>query len=189
MNASNTKEEKIKAIKMAFEKSLCEINKRREYRMKNYYDCIDDYSWGGLCDKADDELEDNLRIKRDIMIEQVENDGKIVRNSSFYRLVSNSGDVCDGARGGRYGEYFSIDDKFVGVPKKLCTLTKKGYRLYRVSRMYECTLKDVVHYGVRWRSMKLVNETIVEENAVPEYIGELPYIDYQFDTYFNNQNK
>ncbi len=181
-----TKEERINEINESFERSMNEIRKRREYRMKNYYDCVDDYSFGGLCDKADDELQNKLCIERDIMIEQVKNDGKVLRNSSFYRLVSNTGDTCDGARFGRYGWYFIIDEKFIGVPKKLSTLAKKGYKLCKVSRTYECTLKEVGSYGTRWRTMKLVNETIEEENAIPECVGELPYIDYQYDMYFND---
>ena len=181
-----TKEEQIKAVNESFEKCLKEIQERREYRMKNYYDCVDDYSYGGLCDKADDEMENVLRIRRDIIIEQIENDGKVVRTSSFYRLVSNSGDVCDGAESGRYGEYFSIDGKFVGVPKKLSTLTKKGYKLFKVTRNYSCEFKNVGRYGVQWKTMTLVNEVIEETASIPEYIGKLPYIDYQYDVYFNN---
>lgn len=182
-----TKEERIKEIQEAYAKSFAEIDKRREYRMKNYYDCVDDYSFGGLCDKADNELEDRLRTERDIMIEQVRNDGKVIRTSFFHRLVSNSGEVCDGAKYGQYGAYFAIDGKFVGVPKKLCTLTEKGYKLYKVERTYECTLKEVCKYGVRWKTMKLVNETITEENEIPDSdsVGELHYIDYQFNEYFN----
>lgn len=181
-----TKEEKINEIKESFERNMEEIRKRREYRMKNYYDCVDDYSFGGICDKADDELANKLYIKRDVMIEQVENDGKVIRNSSFFRLASNDGAFCDGARWGQYGAYFEISGKFVGVPKKLNTLTKKGYKLYKVSRTYECTFKDVGSHGIRWSTMKLVNEIVNEENNMPEYIGELPYIDYQFNVYFNN---
>lgn len=180
-----TKEEQIKAVNESFEKCLKEIQERLEYRMKNYYDCVDDYSYGGICDKADDELEDKLRIKRDIIIEQIENDGKVVRKSSFYRLVSKT-DMCDGARSGRYGEYFTIDGKFVGVPKKLDTLIKKGYKLYKVSRTYECTLKEVSEHGVKWRTMELVDEVIKEEKTMPQYVGVFPYIDYQYDAYFNN---
>lgn len=179
-----TKEEQINEINESFERSLNEIRKRREYRMKNYYDCVDDYSFGGLCDKADDELQNKLEVERDIMIEQVKNDGKVLRHSTFHRLVSNDGLFCDGIRYGKYGAYFTIGDKYIGVPKKLSTLTKKGYKLCKVSRTYECTLKEVSSNGTRWRTMKLVNEIIEEENAIPECIRELPYIDYQYNMYF-----
>lgn len=182
-----TKEERIKEIKEAYQKKFADIDERRQYRMKNYYDGVDDYSFGGLCDKADNELEDKLRTERDILIEQVENDDKVIRTSFFHRLVSNTGEVCDGARYGQYGAYFTIDGRFVGVPKKLCTLTKKGYKLYKVKRTYECTLKEVCKYGARWRRMKLVNETMTEENEIPDSVGELHYIDYQYNEYFNHK--
>lgn len=179
-----TKEEQIAEIEKSFAFGMSAIQERRNYRMKNYYDCVDDYSFGGLCDKADDELENRLRTTREIKIEEVMNDGKVIRQSSFYRLVSDKS-KCDGAKCGRYGEYFVIDDKIVGVPKKLSTLSKKGYKLFHIKRKYECTLKEVNKHGVVWRRMNLISEEVTEVKNIPNFIGELSFIDYQFETYFN----
>lgn len=179
-----TIEQRIQSINEWFNNAVKEINERREYRMKNYYDCVDDYSYGGLCDKADDELEDKLRTQRDILIEQAKNDGKVIRQSSFYRLVSATGS-CEGASYGEYGEYFAIDGKFVGVPKRLSTLTKKGYKLVHVERTYECVFREMGKYGVLWKSMVLLDEKISQCDAVPDYIGNKPSIDFQYDLYFN----
>lgn len=178
----NEKELKIQEINHTFEQRQKEINERREYRMKNYYDCIDDYSWGGICDQADNELEDKYRMERDILIEQVNGNGKVKRTSSFYRLVSNS-DFCDGASEGQYGQYFKIDGCFIGVPKKLATLKKKGFSLIFIERTYECSFKTINKYGVVWKDIVLLNEkkTEVQDNTMPEWIGRKPYIDYQFD--------
>ena len=181
-----TKEEQVERINNLFSAKIEEIQKRRNYRMENYYNCVDDYSFGGLCDKADNELENRLRLERDIMIEQVMNGGKVIRESSFYRLISDT-DKCDGAQCGRYGEFFTIDGKFIGVPKKMSTLTKKGYKLFHIARTYECTLKEVNEYGAQWQSMKIANEIITEVQYAPEFIGRLSYIDYQYETYFNQK--
>jgi hypothetical protein len=180
---------RINEINADYEKVVASIEKRREYRMKNYLDCIDDYSWGGLCDQADNLLEDRYRTARDIRIEQVQNDGYYYRTSTFYRLRDDNGNVADGATYGQYGEYFRINGKFVGVPKKVSTLTKKGYALEKVTRTYKCTFKDISKHGnILNKSMECVEETITEvtQDNMPECIGELNYIDFQYNEYFNH---
>jgi hypothetical protein len=180
---------RINEINANYERVLAAINERREYRMKNYYDCIDDYSWGGMCDKADDLLQERCRAERDILIEQAQNDGCYYRTSMFYRLKDDNGNVADGATYGQYGEYFRINGKFVGVPKKVSTLTRKGYTLELVTRKYKCTFKSISKHGnIINKSMECVDENIVEvtQDNMPECIGELNYIDYQYNEYFNN---
>lgn len=183
-----TKEKQIQAIKDAFEKAMAEINERREYRMRNYYDCIDDYSFGGICDKADNELEDMLRVQRDIKIEQVENNGSYFRTSMFYRLRDNEGNVALGAKSGKWGEFFVINDKCVSVPKRLATLTRKGYRLEQVIRTYMCAFKNIMNGHIVNKSMALIEEKVVDvtQDSMPDYIGGLPYIDWQYESYFKD---
>jgi len=183
-----TKEKQIQAIKDAFERAMAEINERREYRMRNYYDCIDDYSFGGICDKADNELEDMLRMQRDIKIEQVENDGFYFRTSMFYRLCDNDGNAALGTKHGQWGEFFVINDKCVSVPKRLATLTKKGYKLEQVIRTYKCELKSIRNGHAINKSMTVIEEKVIDitQDSMPDYIGGLPYIDWQYESYFKN---
>ena len=177
----------IRGINESFDSKMKSINERREYRMENYYNCVDDYSFGGLYDKADNELEDKYRIERDILIEQVENGGYYERTSSFYRLRDSEGNTADGASDGQYGSYFYINEKFVGVPKKVATLEKKGYTLELVTRKYKCIFKGFSKHGhIMNKDMELVEEIVaqVTQETMPEYIGRMSYIDYQYQTYF-----
>lgn len=179
-----TKQEQIQVIKEQFDKAVEAINERREYRMKNYYDCIDDYSWGGPCDKADDIEEDRLRLKRDILIEQVNGDGAYIRTSSFYRIKDEEGNTAT-ARYGKYGAYFPINDKFVGVPKNIKTLERKGYILEMVQRTYKCVFGHISKNGhLINKSMEMVSEKVVKVETMPDYISEKPFIDYQYDNNF-----
>lgn len=179
------KEERIAAINARYDEAVAEINKRREYRMNNYYNCVDDYSWGGICDKADNELQDRLRTERDIEIEQVKNDGYYLRHSEFYRLVDDNGNEALGTSYGRYGHYFAIGGKFVSVPKRVATLEKKGYRLERVTRQYRCVFKKFSNKGnVVNKEMSIVSETIEKVETMPEHIGSLSFLDWHYENDF-----
>lgn len=185
------KEELIKKVQDVFDKRVAEINARREYRMRNYYECVDDYSFGGICDKADNELEDIYRIERDILIEQINNDGHYYHKSSFYRLRNtNNGNVANGAFCGQYGLFFAIDGKYISLPKKVATLAKKGYILECIERTYKCVFKKISDKGnVINAQMECVDEkcTIVTQETMPEYVGRLPYYDWQYEEFFNNK--
>ncbi len=177
----------IRSINESFESKVRSIDERRQYRMENYYNCVDDYSFGGICDKADNELEDRCRVERGILIEQVQNGGYYVRTSSFYRLRDNEGHTADGASNGQYGSYFDINGKRVGVPKKVATLEKKGYTLELVTRKYKCVFKGFSSHGnVLNKEMKCIEESVthVTQETMPEYIGRMSYIDYQYSAYF-----
>ena len=183
---------KIKSINEVFESRVKSIDERRQYRMDNYYNCIDDYSFGGICDKADNELEDRYRMERDILIEQVQNGGYYVRSSSFYRLRDNEGHIAEGANCGQYGCYFNINGKFVGVPKRVATLEKKGYILELVARKYKCVFKKFSSRGnIINEAMECVEENITQitQETMPDYIGKMSYIDYQYSAYFSEDDE
>lgn len=185
---TSEQQKQIQNINATFESRRAAIDERRNYRMENYYNCVDDYSFGGICDQADNQQEDRYRTERDILIEQVENNGYYYRDSSFYRLRDDNGNVANGANDGQYGPYFAINGKFIGVPKKVSTLIKKGYTLELVTRKYKCIYKGFSSKGnLMNRSMECVEETISEvtQESMPDYIGSLRYIDFQFEEYFS----
>ena len=192
MDKQNLTEEqlqKIEKINQAFQKTCEAIDERRAYRMKNYYDCIDDYSWGGPCDKADNDAENRARITRDIRIQEVIGNGRHTLHSTFYQLVDEKGNKARGANYGRYGFYFAFADKCVGVPKRVQTLTKKGYRLELVERTFSCVFKGFSRNGyLLYSDMQLLDEkTTVVENEMPEYIAEFPFADVQYEENFANK--
>lgn len=172
----------INEINAVFENAVKAINERREYRMENYYNCVDDYSWGGLCDKADNELEDRLRIARDKQIEEVINGGYHVETVTMYRLKDGNGNSTIGAKYGQWGEFFTINGKFVGVPKRVATLEKKGYILEKITRTFHCVFKGWSDKGYElYKSIDLVDECVERVTTMPNYIGRQPWIDYLFE--------
>ena len=187
---SLTKEQeaRIAEINANFDAKVAEINKRRQYRMQNYYDCVDDYSYGGLCDKADNELEDRYRVERDILIEEVKNGGKREISSSFYRLKNQKGEVrCSGGSSGVYGQYFTADGKIIGLPKRITTLEKKGYILEKVSRVYRGKFKMITNRGnIVYKELELVSEDVerVTQDTMPTIVPQQPYVDWQYESYF-----
>lgn len=185
-NLTNEQIERINTIKANFEKSVASINERRAYRMQNYYDCVDDYSWGGLCDKADDEQENRLCIMRDILIEEAINGGYHVETLTYYQLKDNEGNLCVGARNGQWGQYFVINEKYVGVPKRVATLEKKGYILEKVTRTFHCVFKRFSNKEnyILYKSIDLVDEKVerVTQDTMPTYIGEEPWVNYLYES-------
>lgn len=165
------------------------VDERRNYRMENYYNCIDDYSWGGLCDKADNEYMDRLRVERDIKIEQVKNGGCYYRTSDIYRLVDGDGNQSDGCGCGEYGYYWRMNGRFVGLPKRIATLAKKGFRLERVEREFRCVIKCVTDKGnIRNQSVELMSETITEvtQDTMPSHLCE-DFLNWEYENFFINK--
>ena len=184
-NLTTEQIERINAIEESFKRQMESINERRAYRAQNYYDCVDDYSWGGLCDKADNEEENRLVISKQIAIEEVKNGGYHVVNTCYYQLRDNEGNVAIGARSGQWGEYFTINGKYVGVPKRVATLEKKGYILEKVSHTYHCVYKgwSSNREYILYKSIERVSEQIerVTKDTMPSYIGNLPWVDYLYE--------
>lgn len=183
---TDSQKAEIQSILDSFENGMKAIRERREYRMKNYYDCVDDYSFGGICDQADNQLQNELEITRNIRIQEVLNGGFYIRKSEFYRLSDENGNSTTGTHSGRYGDFFVINDKCVSVPKKVATLEKKGYTLEKIERTYKCTYKGFSNKGnVMCQTMEIASETITKVTEMPDYIGNLSYIDWQYDAYFS----
>lgn len=182
------KEERIKQINDAYEATMREINERRDYRMRNYLDCVDDYSWGGRCDTADSRLENRAKIQRDCLLEQVENDGYFVRMASEYILLNQDGKVVsENLFWGQYGLCFRTNDNnYVGVPKRMATLTKKGYMVVRVDRTFKCVFGGWTDNGnMRYENIELISE----ERVMDELPTSVPdnYLIWSWRVLLNNK--
>lgn len=167
--AALTEEQRVKiaAINDSFEKSMERINESRRYRMENYYNCIDDYSYGGLCDKADDEAQRKLEVARDLRIEKVKN-GKIIKNTSHWVLEDLNGNVVSHRPfEGKFGWCFfdGVNNKWVSMAKRQETFLKKGYRMVRVDVTFECDFAGefLKNGGVKWTKCERVRERRVED--------------------------
>lgn len=138
-----------------------QMRKNADYRMQNYYNCVDDYSWGGLCDQAANEsYRKRFRLHNDLVIQM--RDGAFVDDIEISVLADMDGNiVSDKIVNGRFGECWIIKNggnvEFVGVAKKQATYNKKGYKVmtivYKVEFYYLTNGKIV---------SRLLNEKLVD---------------------------
>lgn len=120
----------IDAAQQEYESAMKRLIEDEDSRMQNYYDCIDDYSWGGLCTKANYIARDRERIKLEDRIEEIVRGGYLVRERKENALKSiETGEiVARGTHQGKFGRFFATDDgKFVSCTKLVKTYEKKGY--------------------------------------------------------------
>ncbi len=127
--------------------------KNTDYRMENYFNCVDDYSWGGVCDKAQDQAESRMLYIIDLLKSQEENGGYFIKNVTELVLQNFDGSfLSDTVVKCRYGYCFMWGREqtglhFCGVAKKQSTYTGKGFKV--ISRRYEL---KVVYTGKSTRS-------------------------------------
>lgn len=121
---------KIAAVKDAHDKTIKQLQEDEDRRAEHYYDCLDEYSYGGPCSvanglamrRADKVLEDR--------IEEIVRGGFLIRERrvNILRDIESGNIVATGTHEGTYGRYFRTEDgKFVGCAKKVDTYSKKGY--------------------------------------------------------------
>lgn len=141
-----------------------------EKRMENYYNCLDDYSWGGICDRASDESRGQRNSARNILSEQLERGTGTIEIFEQAVLLTTGGQVASTQIvNGKFGECWLIKEgnnvSFVGVAKKQATYEKKGYRVgyRRIEVEYYYTTRSGKN-GLITRGRVLSNELV---NALP----------------------
>ena len=118
-----------------------EHSKNTDYRMQNYFNCVDDYSWGGICDQAQDQKMGQLERLYNTIIEQEKHNGYLVEVAYSFELQDLDGNVVSTRLvNGKFGLCFIIkksefDVQFVGASAKQSTFLKKGFQL--VTKKYE----------------------------------------------------
>lgn len=130
--------QRIARINEAYEAEMARLQEQEDARMERYYNCEDDYSWGGLCSKANYIARDRAKAARDRAIEVVINGGWYTEHKTFNILKDiKSGETLK-ARivNGKYGRCWMIGngEKFISIPRKQDTLIKKGYCMYAVKQ-------------------------------------------------------
>ena len=123
----------IEQAQALYDSTMKGLIEDEDRRMQNYYDCIDDYSWGGLCTQANYLARDRARVALEEKIEEIVRGGFIIRTRKVNVLLDkDTGEiVAEGTHEGRYGRYFTLDDgTYVGCAKQIATFEKKGLLPY-----------------------------------------------------------
>ncbi len=116
------------------DEALAELQKQEDRRMENYYNCVDDYSWGGLCSKANIMARDRVKRNCQERIEEIVRGGFLVktRRVNILRDIETGEVAACGVREGEYGPYFktyeAFGSKYISFAKRISTYEKKGFR-------------------------------------------------------------
>lgn len=173
--------ERINSIFKSFDHANESANRAAQVRMENYYNCLDDYSWGGICDRAAAQA----RSERDMVRSSYEKvlAGETPKGSyDLYFLETLDGTFATSSCvTTKYGKAWMIKEneystpKWISVAKTAKTYEKKGYRLMKVSFEYE-------YYYVQgkdgWRKESII--TSVETSPVEDFSFA-----YNYDTPFH----
>jgi hypothetical protein len=139
-----------------------------EYRAMNYYNCVDDYSSGGICDTAAYEAIRSCQGAIEILQKQAERGTPFMEDFTVDVLTDMQGNVVsERIVQGRFGSCWIIGNgdsvQFVSTAKKMATYNKKGYkvmqRVFTVEYYYTNRLNkngDLITRG------RLLNQSIIE---------------------------
>jgi len=132
-------EARKKSILDAYESVMKRLQEQEQSRMDNYYNCVDDYSWGSPWHREATALaEREAKIKRDLNLELLDN-GYNEIETYMPVLMNFDGEICaEGTMYGQYGSFFKLfSGGFVSLAKKQATFEKKGFRMYSRKRVYK----------------------------------------------------
>lgn len=192
MESSNlTIEEKIAQIEKRAKAAIQPHLDAQKSRMENYYNCIDDYSYGGICDQASNEAISLIKHSAKLLIEQVKNNGKLEFRSSQACLFSlNTNEfITDKIVRTKWGKCFVFNNTFVGCSKKLSTFKKKGYYVKTRERLFECvfTGKFTNNNNLVINDLTLIDEKFIDFDANISY-SERSYFDYLWSEKLISEN-
>lgn len=173
------KAEKIAQIKASRDAATKCHRDAMAQRMENYYNCLDDYSFGGICDKASSEAISREERRAAMLIEQVENDGFIEQETESLCLFDLDGAfITDNVISTKYGLAFLFDGTFVSVAKRQATYNKKGFEAKTRLRKYKAvfTGKFSQKGNPIFSEVELVSETF--EDRIDIYRAGTRYIDF-----------
>jgi hypothetical protein len=157
-----------------------------DYRMQNYFNCVDDYSWGGICDKAAAEHRSTLQHAQSELKEQAENGKPFVREFTVEVLADyHTGEiVSERLVKGRYGYCWIIKDgeqaKFVGTAKKQATYHNKGYKVMQRAYTVEYYFTTRLGKNGLISRGRVLSEVLRDMEQIPEFGCEtrLPPVAY-----------
>lgn len=158
--------------------------KNSEQRMENYYNCIDDYSWGGLCDQAAAQSRGLRNYLANNLAIQLEEGAfkETFKLSILQDLEGNT--ISTRIVNGKFGPCWIIKNSeysatFVGVAKKAATYAKKGYKV--VTR--EVTVEYYYTAGLS-RNGKIVPISRILSDNILDYIADEQTTDIPKEMFF-----
>lgn len=170
----------IAAAQESHDNTIKRLREDEDKRMENYYNCVDDYSWGGLCSKANAIAQDRAHQALQDRIEEIVRGGFLIRSRrvNILRSLATGEVVATGIHDGTYGPYFRTDDgKFVNLAVRVATYEKKGYKPI-IQTITEKVVRDGTWYksgDLRYKFVEVVSVT--EEVATERVWDRIPYGD------------
>jgi len=153
---------KIKEAIKSQEATIKRARESIEYRLENYYNCIDDYSSGGICDKAANETitqtENQIELYKEFLSK-----GEIIREFEREILTDlEDNDLNAKIVNGKYGRCWVYGGGiFVGLAKKESTYRNKGYKVRTVTETVRLTY-SLTDTEKLWENYEILNRTIVD---------------------------
>jgi hypothetical protein len=166
-------EARKQSILNAYESVMNRLKENEQARMDNYYNCVDDYSWGSPWHREATALaEREATVTRDLKLELLDNGYNVITTAQSV-LIDFDGNVCaEGTRYGDYGSYFTLfSGGFVSVAKKQATFEKKGFRMGVRKRTYKgiFTGKFSKKGNALYESLELVSEDFELTTNIDNY--------------------
>lgn len=160
--------------------TLKTISENQQSRMENYYNCIDDYSYGGICDKASDQHRNWLNHAIQTLKEQLESGKPEIKDFHIELLCDLNGNiVSDRIVNGRFGPCWIIKDgenvSFVSCLKTQKTYNKKGFKIMR--KIYETEFYFLAASGKNGLKTK---QRVISERT--EDTDDVAYANTKLDT-------
>jgi hypothetical protein len=161
-----------------------EAQKNTDQRMQNYYNCIDDYSWGGLCDQASSQARSLRNYLASNLAIQLEKGAfkSTFKLSILQDLEGNT--VSTKIVDGKFGPCWIIKTSeysanFVGVAKKAATYAKKGYKVVTREVVVE------YYYTARFSSNgKIIPVSRILSDTILDYIADDQNTDIPKEMFF-----
>lgn len=146
-----------------------------QYRSDNYYNCVDDYSMGGICDQA---AMDNIRQNEGAIKAMEEQIEKGTRRETVRRQVLCDLDgniLTDQIVNTKFGGAWIIRNgeekpKWVNITKRQATYEKKGFRVMTVSMRIESYRLPVMA-----KNGLIVISRITKKELVPATLEEVDW--------------
>lgn len=120
----------IEEARVIYESTIKELQEEEDRRAEHYYDCQDEYSYGGLCSKVNAMARNRAWTRLQERIEEIVRGGYIIRTrkANILRKLGTGEVAAVGTHEGRYGRYFrTYDGQFISCAKKVSTYEKKGF--------------------------------------------------------------
>jgi hypothetical protein len=187
MNTQATTSVTRDQIIASYQSVVDDIKQNNEYRMQNYFNCVDDYSFGNPYHAAaDSSREYEARIKMNYSLETLEK-GYCEIDSKVIVLTDLEGNqISVGARYGKFGLFFSTPTGCVGLPKKIKTLENKGYSVKVRVRKYKADFTgkvsgkgNAIFENIQILSEVFIEPQLNEEGNVINFEGK--FIDWLYE--------